>query len=210
MSNIDSFQLQQQKAFDSLPAIELDSWQRITQGSLSSKSDFHLPVIGTVKGSWPMLRTVVLRKVWPVEKQLAFYTDIRSHKINDLASNPSICWHFYSKTHRLQLRLLGTATIHTNGDIVETGWLHTTPSSRKCYLSHSKPGSISPNASSGLSDFLTSRDPTEEESKPGKINFAVITTKVESMEWLWLNNEGHRRAIFEYENTDYKAQWLIP
>lgn len=169
-----------------------------------------LPVIGTVREAKTVLRTVVLRKVQPSGKQLAFYTDIRSDKIKDLATNQSISWLFYSKTHRLQLRLLGSATIHTNDDITETAWLHTTASSRKCYLAHPGPGTVSIQATSGLPDFMTNRDPTEEESKPGKINFAVIITKVESMEWLWLNYKCHRRAIFEYDNTHYKAQWLIP
>jgi pyridoxamine 5'-phosphate oxidase len=155
MSNIDSFQQEQEKVFQSLQAIELDSWQRLVQGSLSSKSDFHLPVVGTVKSNQTILRTVVLRKVWPSEKQLTFHTDIRSDKVNDLTANPSISWLFYSKTHRLQLRLLGTAIIHSNDDITETAWLHTSASSRKCYLSYPKPGSISPQASSGLPDFMT-------------------------------------------------------
>jgi pyridoxamine 5'-phosphate oxidase len=210
MSNIDSFQLEQEKLFHSLAAIELDSWQRLSKGSLSSKNDFYLPVVGTIKANQTTLRTVVLRKVWPSEKQLAFHTDIRSDKINDLVTNPSVSWLFYSKTHRLQLRLMSKATIHTNDDITETAWLQTSPSSRKCYLSNPKPGSVSPQVSSGLPDFMTNRDPTEEESRPGKINFAVIITKVESLEWLWLNKKGHRRAIFEYENTNYNGQWLIP
>jgi pyridoxamine 5'-phosphate oxidase len=210
MGSIDSFQLQQDSLFHSLSSIELDSWQRLSQGSLSSKSDFNLTVIGTVKNHEALLRTVVVRKVWVAEKQLAFYTDIRSKKVVNLVENPAISFLFYSKTHRIQLRLLGSATIHNNNDLAISTWLQTNTSNRKSYLTLEPPGSISPGATSGLPGFINHKLPTEEESMGSKKNFAVIITKIKSLEWLWLNNGGHRRAVFEYENNRYKANWLIP
>ena len=186
MSNIDKFEQQQLEIFSSLDAIEADCWQRIVKGSVHFKDDFHQPVTGTLSSAGINLRTVVLRKVWPDKKQLSFHTDIRSGKLNDLNNNPTVTWLFYSHQQRIQIRLAGTAHVHTVTALAQTAWENTKPSSRKTYLPTMAPGAISSVPTDGISSDLANRDPGAEESEKGRQHFAVLVTDVHWMEWLWL------------------------
>ena len=48
------------------------------------------------------------------------------------------------------------------------------------------------------------------ESEKRYKNFAVIKTKINSIEWLFLSAKGHRRAKFIYENEVIRKNWLTP
>jgi pyridoxamine 5'-phosphate oxidase len=211
MTGKDLFEKEQALLFETLETIEADCWKRIQKGALAHQHDFHQPMVGTVSGAFANLRTVVLRKVWAEKKQLAFYTDSRSGKINDLSKNNSTSWLFYSARHRLQIRLGGSSIVHTQSSLADEQWKKSRIRSRKCYLATLSPGVPVSTASSGLPVILEQRDPDESESEAGRKNFAVVVTKVKWMEWLWLHHEGHRRAEFRYnENGSYRASWLIP
>ncbi len=197
-------------AYPSLDFIEADCWNKIELGCTTHKHSFHTAVIATIFNGYPEMRTVVLRRVWAASKQLAFHTDIRSGKIEQLIKNPAISWLFYSSNDRIQLRLSGTASIETDSTIVKEAWQKTSCSSRRCYLAHRAPGTASAFATNGLPGIFEHRDPDLTESEEGYKNFAVILTKVNKMEWLWLHHKGHRRAAFEYHEGGTKAHWLVP
>jgi pyridoxamine 5'-phosphate oxidase len=61
-----------------------DCWHRLMNGASSAKHPFHCPAIATINGTFPEMRTVVLRKVIPAEKMLIFHTDYRSPKVAKL------------------------------------------------------------------------------------------------------------------------------
>ena len=82
--------------------------------------------------------------------------------------------------------------------------------SRQCYLAESGPGSDSKNPTSGLNKDVENLNYNTKESEKGYKNFAVIETKINSIEWLFLSAKGHRRAKFFCENTIVKKNWLIP
>jgi pyridoxamine 5'-phosphate oxidase len=210
MESIEKFEQQQSATFSRLAAIEADCWQRIVKGSVNFKDDFHQPVTGTVCSRGINLRTVVLRKVWPDKKQLSFHTDIRSGKLNDLKNNPAISWLFYSHSQRVQIRMGGIAHIHTDSELATTAWANTKLASRKNYLTTMPPGTASLVPTDGISIDFANRDPDAAESEMGRKHFAVVATDVNWMEWLWLNHKGHRRALFQYNGTDVKSNWLIP
>ena len=52
-------------------------------------------------------------------------------------------------------------------------------------------------------------DYTKEESESGYKNFCVVRCKIKSIEWLYLAAKGHRRGIFDLENSK-KFTWLVP
>jgi pyridoxamine 5'-phosphate oxidase len=211
MTGKELFEKEQGLQFGTLESIEADCWARIQKGALTHQHDFHQPVVGTVSGDNCNMRTVVLRKAWSEHKQLAFHTDLRSGKINDLSQNNITSWLFYSTRHRLQIRLGGISIVHTNTPVAENHWEKSSTGSRKCYLASLSPGLQVSSATSGLPFVFEQRDPDETESEAGRKNFAVVVTKVRWMEWLWLRHQGHRRAEFRYEeNGSYRASWLIP
>jgi len=196
--------------YQSLEAIEADCWSRLKEASLSSRHEFHLPIVATISEGVPSLRTVVLRRVWTEEKRLAFHTDIRSPKVKQLLSNPAISMLFYSRNDRLQLRVQGLATVQQDGPEAAFAWDNSTGFSRRCYLSVQAPGTLSDEPTIGFPEAFRLRQPSTEETLPAREHFAVVIIGVQKMDWVWLHHAGHRRAQFIYEDNGLRACWLVP
>ena len=194
-----------------LVGLEKDVWMRLLNGSLKYKDALHNPVVANINQHGVNIRTVVLRTVNITNKQLAFHTDIRSGKWNELQQHNNISWLFYDAPGKIQIRLSGTATLHQDDEVAEKAWTASTMSSRKIYLGETRPSAIAASPVSGLPAAFEANDPTPKESNAGRKNFGVVNTTVTWMEWLWLNSKGQRRAGFKYfEDKSFSAEWLIP
>jgi 3-hydroxyisobutyrate dehydrogenase len=191
-----------------LPELEQDCWDRLVTGAVKSRTPFHTPSIATLHQGEVSLRTVVLRKTLPTERELRFHTDIRSPKWQELSQNPSISALFYDAIDRIQLRVKGKAVLHHTNEITAEAWQKTSLSSRKCYLTRFSPSSFSEESTSGLTDDIEHENFTLAESESGYSNFGIVSIHVQSIDWLWLNHAGHRRAFFDYEKG--VSSWLIP
>ena len=195
----------------SLSGLEKDCWLRLLNGSLKYKDPLHNPSVANVNKSGVNLRIVVLRKVWTENKQLAFNTDIRSGKWQDLQVDNKISWLFYDDMHKLQIRVGGSSKLHSADSIADEAWAASSMSSRKIYMIEPGPSAITSKPTNGLPPAFETTDPSAEESEAGRKNFGTVTTNVRWMEWLWLNSKGHRRAVFNYnEDKSFSADWLIP
>ncbi len=191
-----------------LEALEKDCWIRLVNGATKSRDSFHTPCIATLNKGESSLRTVVLRKASPLEKELCFHTDIRSPKWSELKINSSISGLFYDATARIQLRIKGIAELHYNDEIAAEAWQKTALSSRKSYLTDLSPSSFIDFPSSGLSIEIEQDNFTWEDSEIGQQNFGVVCIHVESIDWLYLHHAGHRRAFFDYKQEC--NLWMIP
>lgn len=191
-----------------LSDLERDCWLRLTEGASKSRSPFHTPGVGTLHHGEVSLRTVVLRKANSTEKSLHFHTDIRSMKWDELNINPSISALFYDASERIQLRIKGKAVLHHRDQLTNEAWQKTSFSSRRCYLSAISPSSFSDIPTSGLTEHIEQENFSQEESEIGYPNFGIVSIQVQSMDWLWLNHAGHRRAYFDYVKG--ANQWMIP
>jgi 3-hydroxyisobutyrate dehydrogenase len=192
----------------SLNELEQDCWNRLVTGAIKSRNPFHTPSVATLSKGEVSMRTVVLRKALPLERELRFHTDVRSIKWDDLLINPGISALFYDADERIQLRIKGKAVLHHVNDITAKAWETTTLSSRKCYLTLHSPSSFTNSSTSGLSEDIEQEKFTLLESEAGFTNFGIVSIQVQSIDWLWLNHAGHRRAFFDY--TDGSFQWMIP
>ena len=192
----------------SLNELEQDCWNRLVTGAIKSRNPFHTPSVATLSKGEVSMRTVVLRKALPLERELRFHTDVRSIKWDDLLINPGISALFYDADERIQLRIKGRAVLHHGNDITAKAWETTTLSSRKCYLTLHSPSSFTDSSTSGLSEDIEQERFTLLESEAGFTNFGIVSIQVQSIDWLWLNHAGHRRAFFDY--TDGSFQWMIP
>ena len=192
----------------SLNELEQDCWNRLVTGAIKSRNPFHTPSVATLSKGEVSMRTVVLRKALPLERELRFHTDVRSIKWDDLLINPGISALFYDADERIQLRIKGKAVLHHGNDITAKAWETTTLSSRKCYLTLHSPSSFTNSSTSGLSEDIEQEKFTLLESEAGFTNFGIVSIQVQSIDWLWLNHAGHRRAFFDY--TDGSFQWMIP
>jgi 3-hydroxyisobutyrate dehydrogenase len=192
----------------SLNELEQDCWNRLVTGAVKSRNPFHTPSVATLSKGEVSMRTVVLRKALPLERELRFHTDVRSIKWDDLLINPGISALFFDADERIQLRIKGRAVLHHGNDITAKAWETTTLSSRKCYLTLHSPSSFTDSSTSGLSEDIEQERFTLLESEAGFTNFGIVSIQVQSIDWLWLNHAGHRRAFFDY--TDGSFQWMIP
>ncbi|MEY3590857.1 MAG: hypothetical protein RLZZ466_1378 [Bacteroidota bacterium] len=191
-----------------LSELEQDCWDRLVSGALKSRTPFHTPSIATLHQGDVSLRTVVLRKTLPTERELRFHTDVRSPKWQELSQNPSISALFYDGLERIQIRVKGKAFLHHSNEITDEAWQKTSISSRKCYLTRFSPSSFTEESSSGLSENIENENFTLAESESGYSNFGIVSIHVQSIDWLWLNHAGHRRAFFDYEKG--MNSWMIP
>ncbi|MCY7375419.1 MAG: pyridoxamine 5'-phosphate oxidase family protein [Pyrinomonadaceae bacterium] len=185
----------------------------LTRGTADRKSPLHTPTIATIgaDGS-PNARVIVFRKFKPEQRVLIFHTDLRSPKIEELRGNARISWLFYHPNEKLQFRIAGEATIHSDaGDELKLKqWQATWNFGRRCYMG-AAPSLISENVTSGLPTEIVEREPTTEESEVGFPNFAVISTKINSIDCLELHNQGHHRSLFSWdENGELQTNWLTP
>ena len=114
----------------------------------------------------------------------------------------------YGKQEKIQRRLKTECKVHFNDDVAKESWYKTGHISRKCYLVTNGPETESDKPTSGLDNKFDNCDYTKEESEAGYKNFCVIRCKFKSIEWLYLADKGHRRALFDLENN--KKNWLVP
>lgn len=194
-----------------LEDIEKDCWVRLLNGAVKSRDPLHTPAVANLQEEGIAIRTVVLRAANTINKELTFHTDVRSVKWNNLKKNAETTWHFYDANARVQIRASGTATLHHNDLLADIAWSKTNASSRKTYLSFNAPSTKSVVPSSGLLPEFDGENPSLEISEMGRKNFGVVVTKINWVEWLWLNSKGNMRAEFIYSpNNAFKASWLIP
>lgn len=185
-------------------------WKMLVTGANIAKDPFHTPVLGAVSSGDCSLRTVVLRRVIEKDRLLICHTDIRSPKIQDIRNHPQIGWHFYHSQQKVQLRLAGPATLHTDDALADEQWGSSQLMSRRCYGAVLGPGTPSDEPTSGLPDFLEDRSPTLDESEAGRKNFVAIAGQVDFLDWYYLRAKGHRRAQFFWSDTQMSAQWIAP
>jgi hypothetical protein len=194
-----------------LTTLEKDIWNRLLNGALKPKDFFHQAVIATTNEKGLSMRTVVLRKVITMQKQLIFHTDIRSGKWKDMQNINKISWLFYNGNNKMQIRLSGTVSLHHNDALAANAWQKSNVGSRKIYTGDYAPSTKSAAATSGLGSNVDDNTISIEETEVGQKNFGVVITNIEWMDWLWLKNKGHRRANFMYNGNELvESNWLIP
>jgi hypothetical protein len=185
-------------------------WKNLDLGTLQRRHPFHQPVFGTICDNAPDLRMVVLRRFWRRPPQLAFHSHNGSPKIKHIKMNPNVYYLFYHPEEKLQVRVRGKATVHSDDELAEEQWLSTELFSRRCYIGEA-PTRENKKPTSGLPEDLIDREPTREESEIGRANFVVVTSTVEEIDCLEMNVRGHRRSLFVWnESGELETKWLTP
>lgn len=186
------------------------AWIELANGAVKRKHGFHLGVFANPSQRGIEARTVVLRSVDAVARQVRFHADLRSAKFKELASGDRIAWVFHCPNLKLQIRAQGVCQVLTNGLLVEEAWSSTQLLSRRCYLAQPGPGTPIDAKSSGLPHGLDAREPTLEESETGRGNFCVVATEVNEFDVYSLAYSGHSRCRFQFGDGTWRAEWLVP
>lgn len=194
---------------DNLDDVLADIWMRLVRGGADRKSAFHTPVVASVDSAGdPQQRVMVLRKCVEAARTMRFHTDIRSAKVEQLSGRVNVLG--YDAVAKIQIRVSGTARIENQGEIADAAWAASNQSSKRCYLAQPGPGTVSGIPTSGLPAEVENRAPDNEETLPGRVNFATLIVCLDTLEWLFLAHSGHRRARFVRVGDDWHGEWLIP
>ena len=196
--------------WDTRDGVLNEIWKMLNRGVNRFNDPFHWPVLGTMGKDGCSLRTVILRQFILPERVLVCHTDARAPKAREILNSSKVSWLFYHPKKKVQLRISGKATLHTDDQLANDQWAATQITSRLNYRATEPPGAPVDKPSSGLPDFLVNKIPTLLESQRGHKNFMVISCRFYSIDWLILSVLGNRRARFVWDNNIATAEWLIP
>jgi pyridoxine/pyridoxamine 5'-phosphate oxidase len=187
-------------------------WQRLTRAATDSSHPFRTLTFGTVQDEQPHLRTVILREVAPSEQRLAFHTNRHSQKMTDLEASSRIAWRGWDAEAREQVRLRGTATVHTDDAVAEAMWKSQPARSLSLYPHEEPPGTPLDAPGDGLKASVRETPIHREDVADGRPHFAVVRTVIDEIDWLHLHPEGHYRARYRFapEQEQFEGTWIVP
>jgi len=186
------------------------SWRLLLEGVGNFRNPFHQPSLTTLEGDRPQVRLVILREFAEKERTLICHCDARGSKVSQIQANPKVSWLFYHPDKWLQLRLSGTATVHTEDETADSQWKKVRLHHRINYCAALPPGSPTDRPTSGLPDFLREKAPKLLDVPEARKNFAAIVCRFDEMDWLLLKLTGHLRAQFSWKDDRMEASWVIP
>jgi hypothetical protein len=199
----------------SLDELLAQAWTGLSRAVRDAKHEWHLPVVTTLGlDGGPQSRTVVLRAADMAADDgpmLRFHTDRRSGKIEEIARDPRISVLVYERRHKVQLRMTGQATVHVDDAVAEDAWARTAVSSRRCYLAPHAPSRITDDWHPNLPEDWRHAVPDEATCEGGRVNFAAVVVRVESLERLELHHDGHVRSRWRWNGERVvESVWLAP
>lgn len=179
----------------SLPEIEAAVWIELARCVRDRQHAWRTAVLATTDGEAADARTVIVREVQADERRLWVYTDARSAKASQLARHPLGTLVMWSPALGWQLRCRLRMRLLDSGLAVSSRWarIQLTPAAND-YLSPAAPGAE------------LQAPPSPGQGTVALPHFAVIEAAVESLDWMELHADGHRRAVFEARG----ARWLQP
>ena len=154
--------------------------------------EWRVAVLATVDDGEADARSVVVREVDAAERRLVFYTDARSPKVRQIEASPQGTLVFFSRELGWQVRMQVRLAVETSGLAVSSRWARLqTSAGAHDYLAANAPGSPldAPLAELGV-----------------RGHFAMIEAMAETVDWLELAPQGHRRAQF----GGHGGKWLQP
>lgn len=168
-------------------------WSELEQAATDREHGWRTPVLATVDANGlPDARTVVLREVDHTTQTLKVFTDQRSPKVAQLQATPLVQLVFWCPNRQWQLRVRASVTIDTSSEQVTVTWKHIRETAAASdYLTAGAPGSV-----------LTDLAPLAADQHA----LCLLVFKVESLDWLMLSPQKHRRARLEHDTLI----WIMP
>jgi pyridoxamine 5'-phosphate oxidase len=202
--------MRKKEDISTLDGVLESSWRLLHEGVRRFRHPFHQASLVTMDGDQPRVRIVIIRGFSEEDRTLICHCDLRSPKVSQIRDNPHVSWLFYHPKRWLQLRLSGTASVHTDDETAGSQWERVNLAHRINYCAEIPPGSPIEEPISGVPDFL--RDNTSKLLNVPKArkNFAVIACRFEEMDWLLLRLTGHMRAKFHWKDDRLNGSWVIP
>lgn len=147
--------------------------------------------------SLPDARTVVLRKILK-NRELIFYTDRRSPKVEQFKQNKNALVLLYDRTDQLQLRIHGAIEIDTQSALYEDARDRIPTQAKVNYNTLHAPGSPAHSI--------------EPDRNKEVLHFALLRFLPHTFDLLHLTPEGGKRIEVKSTNEGMlgEARWLVP
>ncbi len=189
---------------DSLDDVLDQVWDVLTTAAGNLNDPLRFPALVSADETGGSARTMVLRAVNRETRELTCYTDARSSKVKAIQGHPRVEWLFHDTKRRLQVRAQAVAQVHHQDDVAREAWEHLPSSIQEPYRSPIAPGTR-----------LDKPAPSNQESSSGAGEegwpvFAVISTQIIRLDWLWQNQAGFVRAEFDWNGGSLAKHWLMP
>lgn len=178
-------------------------WKKLETAASTRHEGWHLVTVGTIRNQQPELRTTVLRGADRSKSLLWFHTDLRSPKAEDIRQNPRGSLLFYCPSTNWQLRLSGSFALDSDSPQTSSSWNKTSTSAKRCYQGPFSPSSASETPSTNLPEGSVGPE-------IGRENFCRVLFQIDSLEWLALSSEGHKRAKWHLKDSGFEGTWLNP
>jgi pyridoxamine 5'-phosphate oxidase len=189
--------------YNDLAETRAQAWALLARGVADRRSPFHAPTVASLGlDGRPRARVVILRACDVAQGTLRFNTDRRTEKFAEFARDPRVSLVGYDAGSKIQIRVEGTASLHTDDAVADAAWEVSREFSRICYGTAPAPGTLLGEGG----DFALPSESSE--IAAGRANFSTVVIRAETIEWLYLAHAGHRRARFEVAGGD--GVWLAP
>lgn len=170
----------------------------------SARHGFHLLTVATIGGDGhPDTRTVVLRHVDRIGREIRFHADVRSPKVRALRGDPRATLHWYDAARRVQVRIAARAAVHHADEVAAAAWAGSQAMSRACYTSAVAPGDH-------LEAFPIGPAAPAVGDDSGLAHFAVVACRFTAVELLSLHAAGHQRARLHLDRDPVAMTILAP
>ena len=190
--------------YDDLNLTLIEACRLLTDGAAMRDVPCHTPTLATIGlDGLPRVRTIVLRGFDQDNWTVRIHTDARSSKVPEIRANPAVAVHAYDPGRKIQLQLTAGASLHCDDDIADEAWRNSPLGCRLIYRGVSSSGRALPSPYDAI-------DGRSDDADAGRQNFCVVLCRVRSLEWLYLNARGHRRARFVREGERVSGSWLVP
>jgi pyridoxamine 5'-phosphate oxidase len=195
---------------DDLPSFARTGWNLLYKAAYQRKGAMQQGIMGTMGlDGQVQQRVVIIREVDVKKREIWFFTDGRSLKVEQLRKKPEISWLFWDSKKNLQIRLQSTVSFHCDDEVARSYWEKLPVEGRKNYASILPPSSPIEEYSDGLPSNWNN-EITLEDTELYFGHFMVGSCKVREMQCLLLHREGHQHAKFSWTPQKMLAQWLIP
>ncbi|MCC6320192.1 MAG: pyridoxamine 5'-phosphate oxidase family protein [Phycisphaerales bacterium] len=105
------------------PEITAHAWGLLSRGADSPDCAMHLLTLSTVTADrMPAARLMVNRGADRVSGRLWFHADAESPKVAELRTSPYACVVGYDPSEGIELRVMGSAVVHTRGHVADRHW----------------------------------------------------------------------------------------
>lgn len=206
---------------DSLDAVHDQIWQRWQKAIGSSDDQLRLGVLATRSDGGVSQRMLVLRGCDRKAGTIMSFTDLRSPKVAEIGSCPEVSWLFYDWPSKVQIRVEGAISLHTDDRLADECWAQVPPSSKLNYLGVLPPSSETDSPTSNLppdAESLLTGGPERLAAAPGQFldagrqNFGVLATSLRRIDWLWLRETAHVRCRFDLDEVtrEPRGVWVTP